>query len=69
MQRGSTPPPSVLSRLVRNHRKNLKVAAEILLKGQNETGGWRYTSTSVDAISVTQFAVLALRFWRGEIRD
>lgn len=54
-------PPSVLSRLVRNHRKNLKVAAEILLKGQNETGGWRYTSTSVDAdTSVTQFAVLAL---------
>lgn len=54
-------PPSVLSRLARNHRKNLKVAAEILFKGQNETGGWRYQSTSTDAdTSVTQFAVLAL---------
>ncbi|OUW43996.1 hypothetical protein CBD41_06440 [bacterium TMED181] len=54
-------PPSVLSKLARNHRNNLKDAAEILLKGQNETGGWRYQSTSTDAdTSVTQFAVLAL---------
>ncbi|OUU25428.1 MAG: hypothetical protein CBC13_02120 [Planctomycetia bacterium TMED53] len=54
-------PPAVLTRLARNHRKNLKTAAEILFKGQNETGGWRYQSTSTDAdTSVTQFAVLAL---------
>ncbi len=53
--------PSVLGRLERGHRKNLKIAAEILFKGQNGTGGWRYQSVSTDAdTSVTQFAVLAL---------
>ena len=50
-----------LRKVARSHRKDLQVAAEILFRGQNETGGWRYHVSNLDAdTSVTQFVVLAL---------
>ncbi len=50
-----------LLRLARDHRNNLKTASDIILSGQNSTGGWRYLHSSSDAdTSVTQFASLAV---------
>ncbi|MDE0959771.1 MAG: hypothetical protein OSB09_03235 [Planctomycetota bacterium] len=50
-----------LLKLARKHRKDLQVAAEIILGGQNATGGWRYLHSAQDAdTSVTQFASLAV---------
>ena len=50
-----------LQKLARKHRKDLQIAADQILKAQNETGGWRYNTNSTDAdTSVTQFASLAV---------
>ena len=47
--------------LARNHRKDLDIAAKIILSAQNQTGGWRYLHSATDAdTSVTQFASLAV---------
>ena len=50
-----------LLKLARNHRKDLDIAAKIILSAQNQTGGWRYLHSATDAdTSVTQFASLAV---------
>ncbi len=50
-----------LLRVARDHRRDLDKAAEILVAGHNDTGGWRYHQSARDAdTSVTQFAALAM---------